>query len=114
MLCELHLTRTTADGCLILEVCGDAGFGGVDELDHYLQVVEEERPIQVVLDLSGLEFISSLGLGRLVGFVCKAREWGGEVCLVGLKPHIRDLFDTTLLSKVIDIRETFQPLAVSC
>ena len=45
-----------------------------------------------VLDLGGLEYISSLGLGVLVKTEKRLRGSGGGLTLVNVTPHIVDVF----------------------
>jgi anti-anti-sigma factor len=53
---------------LVGRLSGDAGVASVDELQRLLLPLSARRPVLLVLDLSGLEFISSLAMGALVAF----------------------------------------------
>lgn len=48
---------------------------------------------QVVLDLSGIEYISSAGLRVLLLVAKKLRTGGGEIVLCGLSPAVRQVFE---------------------
>jgi anti-sigma B factor antagonist len=46
----------------------------------------------VTLDLAGLEYISSAGLGVLLKTQKRLTAAGGKVRLAGVGPHLRDIF----------------------
>lgn len=50
---------------------------------------------QVVVDLGGLEFVDSAGLGVLVAGLKHARESGGDVVVANLGPPARRVFEIT-------------------
>ena len=53
-----------------------------------------------IIDLSGVEFIDSSGLGALVGFFKKVRVGEGDVKLAGPSDSIVKIFQLTRLDKV--------------
>ena len=59
----------------------------------------------VVVDLSGMDFIDSTGLGVFVGALKRAREGGGGVELRGLKPSARKVFEITGLDSAFTIAD---------
>jgi anti-sigma B factor antagonist len=58
---------------------------------------------RIVVDLAGMEFIDSTGLGVFVGALKRSREGGGELELRSLKPAARKIFDITGLSSAFKI-----------
>ncbi|NTU93332.1 MAG: STAS domain-containing protein [Chlorobiaceae bacterium] len=57
----------------------------------------------IVIDLSGVDFLDSSGLGCLVGIARKKREQGGDVRLACLNEKLRKVFDITRASRLFDI-----------
>lgn len=55
------------------------------------------------VDLSGLEYISSLGLGVLLKTQKRLRNSGQGLRLVGLTPAIRDIFRFSGFDRVFEI-----------
>jgi anti-anti-sigma factor len=68
----------------------------------YLQRCTPEQD-QVILDLSGLEYISSAGLRvlMLAGKQCKAQK--GTLVLTGLQPLVREIFEISKFTMVFTI-----------
>lgn len=61
---------------------------------------------QIVLDLGGVTYIDSGGLGTLVGLYSSARASGGEIKLANLTQRVRDLLQITKLMTVFDCYDT--------
>jgi anti-sigma B factor antagonist len=60
---------------------------------------------KVVLDLSGVSYIDSGGLGMLVGVYSSARAAGADIKLAGLGQRVRDVLAVT---KLVTVFETFE------
>lgn len=63
---------------------------------------------QVVLNLSGVTYIDSGGLGTLVGVYSSARAAGADIKLTGLGQRLRDVLQITKLVTVFEVYETEQ------
>lgn len=63
---------------------------------------------QIVLNLSGVSYIDSGGLGTLVGCYSSARSVGADIKLTGLGHRLRDLLQITKLATVFEVYETDQ------
>ena len=57
----------------------------------------------VTLDCSQLEYISSAGLGVLLKTQKRLLAAGGKLRLVGLKPHLRDIFTYSGFDQLFEI-----------
>ena len=57
----------------------------------------------LVVDLSEATFVDSMTLGVLLGAVKRLRPAGGRVSVVCTDPHIRRIFEITLLDRVFTL-----------
>jgi anti-sigma B factor antagonist len=66
---------------------------------------------RLLIDLSGVPFLDSTGLGALIGGVRRAREAGGDVAVYGPRPPVARLLHTTGFDRVASVVETEQDAA---
>ena len=78
----------------------------VGQLQQELSRVLDAKPEVVVLDLTDLAFISSMGMGTLVNFRNGAGKVGGTVKLAALKPLLAESFRRARLTEMFQIYET--------
>jgi anti-sigma B factor antagonist len=65
------------------------------------------RPEEVTLDLRGVTFVDSSGLGVLVGALKRLRESGGQrFSVVGVQDPVRKVFDITGLTALFELRDS--------
>jgi anti-sigma B factor antagonist len=58
---------------------------------------------QVVLDCKGLDYLSSAGLGVLLKTQKRLMSAGGQMRLVGVSRHVRDIFTYSGFDQIFDI-----------
>jgi len=63
---------------------------------------------QMVLNLSGVTYIDSGGLGTLVGVYSSARASGADIKLTGLGQRLRDVLQITKLATVFEVFDSEQ------
>jgi anti-sigma B factor antagonist len=63
---------------------------------------------QIVLNLAGVTYIDSGGLGTLVGVYSSARAAGADIKLTGLGQRLRDVLQITKLVTVFEVYDTEQ------
>ena len=61
---------------------------------------------RVVLDLSGVEYVSSAGLRVMLMAAKAAKAGGGQLALFGLSPTVEEVFQVSGFSKIIPILAT--------
>ena len=70
--------------------------------DAYAQATERGAK-RVLLNFSGVEFLSSTGIALIVGFLARSRKDGREITSCGLNEHYREIFEITRLSDFMRI-----------
>jgi anti-anti-sigma factor len=101
------LRTSDADGSVVVRVDGEVDIAVVENLQAVVRPCLAEGSA-VELDLSGLEFIDSSGLGALVQLRVEADRKGAKLRLRDLPPSTSRLFDITGLATVFDIRTSAQ------
>ena len=93
---------------MLLKLAGDADSAQADELDRELRLLSEIKPppMRVVIDLSEVGFVASVGIGVLVRFHQELRKSGGKVVLAGLRPLVLDAFRRANLERLFEFHES--------
>ena len=60
---------------------------------------------KIILNLAGVEYIDSSGVGELVGCYTTVRSAGGELKLLNLTQKVNDILYVTKLYTVFDIKD---------
>ncbi len=94
-------------GWVVIPLRGDADLAAAPALRRQLAQVASV-PAWVVLDLSGLDFIDSTGLGVLVGMLRRVRAGGGDVRIAGARPGIERVFSVTGLDQLFSLYPTVE------
>jgi anti-sigma B factor antagonist len=66
---------------------------------------------RLVIDLSGVPFVDSAGLGALIGGIRRARELGGDVAVACNRPPLVRLLRTTGFDRIVTVAETVEDAA---
>jgi anti-sigma B factor antagonist len=104
----LKMETRQADGVTILSCQGRIVFGeeAAALRENLKRVLASSR--QIVLNLAGVSYIDSGGLGTLVGVYSSARAAGAEIKLTGLGQRLRDVLQITKLVTVFEVYDTEQ------
>ncbi|MCK8827079.1 STAS domain-containing protein [Natroniella acetigena] len=62
----------------------------------------------LILDLDGIEFIDSSGLGAILGVYKKINQKGGNIGAINITPQVERIFEVSGLLKIIDIYSSKQ------
>ena len=75
-------TRRQADGVLVVDVRGTLDAATVDALRQaLLSTLQDQRPATMIVDLTFVTFMDSMGIGALVTGYSAAREMGSRFVL---------------------------------
>lgn len=68
----------------------------------------------ILLDMSDLEFLSSAGVGSILGTVETAREAGGDILLCHVSPTVLHVLEVLDLADYLTIKPDKKTAAVAC
>ncbi len=97
---------TTVDDLLIISPQGRLDAVTAPLFDRQ---VEEELPVQatrVLVNCSGLDYISSAGLRSILALAKKLQNWGGRLVLSDLYGPVREVFEMAGLYSMLKIYDT--------
>ena len=103
---DLGLDVSERDGHSVLAVSGEVDVATVPRLREQLHSLVASGNTRIVVDLDGVDFLDSSGLGVLVGALKRVRANDGDLSLVCTQPRIRKVFEVTGLTKVFSLYDT--------
>ena len=95
----------------ILRPSGDLDVYTVGSLRDALGRMIEEKATKVVVDLDGVPFMDSSGLGALMGGVRRLREAGGDLAIACTREQHLKLFTITGFGEGVSIAPTVEEAA---
>ncbi|HOD81064.1 MAG: Anti-sigma-B factor antagonist [Planctomycetes bacterium ADurb.Bin126] len=100
---ELVLDVLQVGPAVVVRIAGSAGMREAEQMRAALEKLADDKPPLIVLDLSSMEFICSMGLGAIIQSHLRSRHHNGQVRLVNPQPAVLDLLETTRLNKLFQI-----------
>jgi anti-sigma B factor antagonist len=108
---KVDIEITDEEGYRVLKPAGDLDVYTVGSLRDALgRMIEEETP-KVVVDLDGVPFMDSSGLGALMGGVRRLREAGGDLAIACTREQHLKLFTITGFGEGVSIAPTIEEAA---
>ena len=100
---ELDIQKNTTGQLCELTLTGEIDVYTAPSLKQELVALIESGCVNVIVDLGGVAFIDSSGLGVLVSALRRARERDGSVRIVCDRDSVLKIFRITGLDKVFPI-----------
>lgn len=101
------LTGDAADWS-VARISGEIDIATAPRLRERLIALVTSGRKHVVLDLGGVAFLDSTGLGVIVGVLKRARTLGGDLRLVCPNPAVRKVFEITALDRTMPLADTVE------
>lgn len=105
---NLKIEKRQVQAVTVISCHGRIMFGDeANTLRDFLRQTLTETP-RIVLNLAGVTYIDSGGLGTLVGVYSSARAAGADIKLTGLGQRLRDVLQITKLATVFEVFDSEQ------
>jgi anti-sigma B factor antagonist len=103
---ELGLEVREADSHSIVDVKGEIDVYTAPKLREKLIELVSEGDYHIVVNLEGVDFLDSTGLGVLVGALKRVKGHDGTLALICTQDKILKVFQVTGLDKVFEIHDS--------
>lgn len=90
-------------GAVVVSLTGAATMEHVEKLRATLLTLAEDPVRRIVLDMSGLDFISSVGLGAIVAAYLRCSRRQIALRLAAPQAKVRDMLGVTKLTQLLTI-----------
>ena len=99
-------TRSPRPGVAIIALIGEVDVYTSPKVKQEIVDLLNNGTHKLVVDLTGVEYLDSTGLGVLIGGLKRAREREGDLKLVCDNTRILRIFEITGLTKIFDIHRS--------
>lgn len=86
-----------------LELAGRLDFDGAEAIEKDFTEAATGRRANIVVDLSGITFLSSIGMRLLIKSARAQASRGGRLVLAAPQPLVRKVLETTGIDRVIPL-----------
>lgn len=95
--------NTLSDGDIqILDLDGFMDMREVPKFEQAVDALIKAGRCRIVLDLADLEYISSAGLGTIIGSIREVRRQGGDIKVGGCSAPVLDILKTFGFTQVFE------------
>ena len=99
----MEINQTVIDNIPIIAVSGRIDATTSKDLETALNDQIDQNNNKIVVDLAGVEYISSVGLRVLLAALKKVKPGQGDIKLASLQPFVREVFEITGFTKLFSI-----------
>ncbi len=101
---EIHMeTRKLGNTVCAVEIQGEIDVYTSPKVKETINELIEKGNFFLVINLEGVRYIDSTGLGVLIGALKKVKENDGAISLISTNPQIKKIFTITGLVKIFGI-----------
>jgi anti-anti-sigma factor len=99
---KLHVVRAEdVDGGVTLALRGDLDLATADDLRSAVTPADRSRSVR--LDLGGVEFLDSSGIGALIGIKRELQEAGGVLVVTRVSDRVRRALELIRMDSFFDV-----------
>jgi len=100
---DFNVTVAARGHWQVLTVAGEIDMATAPRFRQRLLGVIGAGARHVVIDISGVDFIDSTGLGVVMGGAKRVRSAGGDIRLVAASSRLAELIELTRLDRAVDV-----------
>ncbi|MCG8532679.1 MAG: anti-sigma F factor antagonist [Desulfovibrionales bacterium] len=95
---------------LILKIKGELDLHTADDLRSQVDVYlnQHDNIKNMIMDLQGIDFIDSSGLGVILGRYKLVKQRGGKLAIISSSYQVKRIFEVSGMLKIISIYETLE------
>ncbi len=99
---------TEVSGALLATPVGELEVHGATHLWEAVAPRLKADTPSLLIDMGGVEWMSSAGVGTLIRLVSRVEQLGGKLALFGCNAKVRQVLQITALEKVLNTSESHE------
>jgi anti-anti-sigma factor len=101
---KMDIRETVENDRIVFNVEGEIDGSNADEFELKLRAAAEKTE-NLVVDLKGLEYVSSAGLRSFLMVQKQMKQQGGQMSLIHVNEEVMEIFAVTGFVKLLNIKE---------
>lgn len=97
----------------VLSLEGRLDASSAKDIKEKVDSLSTESRVNLVIDMAGVDFIDSSGLGSLVSSLRTVNKLGGDIKISALQDQVRSVFELTRLHRIFGIYDDLTAAAMS-
>jgi anti-sigma B factor antagonist len=102
---DLQISTQDKKNHTTVKLAGQIDAKAAPNLNHKLQELINQGKTKLILDMGGVDYISSAGIGTFLAITKAVKGQGGQMILAGVIEEVQDVFDLLKIDQVF----TFAP-----
>lgn len=99
-------TEEKSSDLTIISLTGRMDAATAGEFNEAFEAVMEKRPVTLIVNLGGLQYISSAGLRSVLALVKSAKAADTALTFCAMQPMVADIFKVSGFSAMLSICDT--------
>lgn len=101
-------TRAIDDATTVIQMTGRLDIDGANAVDNQFAFAAATRKLNVIVDLSGISFLASIGIRLLVTNARGQQGRGGNLVLAAPTENVRKVLETAGIDQIIPLYDTVE------
>jgi len=102
---SFEVETRSGDGAAVVEVAGSVDAVTAPRLSEALQAAVAGGEPRLVVDLAGVDYVSSAGIRAILSGVKAARSAGGNLAVAAAQPQVREVFELAGLTTIVGFHD---------
>ena len=98
---------------MVVHLQGEVDLASAPQVRRGIHELIDRGHHRIAVDLAGVDFMDSTGLGVLIGSLKRLREAGGAMVLAGIRPAVARVFEITGLDRIFTIHGSLTEIGVA-
>ena len=109
----MKIRQETIGTVEVLSLEGRLDASSAREIKEKVASLSQDNRVNLVIDMGGVDFIDSSGLGTLVSSLRTVNKQGGDIKISALQDQVRSVFELTRLHRIFGIYDDCRAAAMS-
>jgi anti-anti-sigma factor len=103
---KIEIKKTEINGCIVLELTGYIDTYNSNSFQKRITKAIEAGYKKLVFDCTGLNYVSSTGIGSFTAFLKTLKAQNGDLVLQSVQPKVYEVFQLLGFAQFFNIRDT--------